>query len=101
MTVVLSLVSAAHEPLLAAAVPDESPVARTRRARRMYRALHERYPYAHCELDFTTPLELLVATILSAQTTDQRVNMVTPHALRAVPRRRRLRRGRPRPSWRR
>lgn len=38
----------------------------------------ERYPYAHCELDFTTPLELLVATILSAQTTDVRVNLVTP-----------------------
>ncbi|HEX5968575.1 MAG TPA: endonuclease III, partial [Intrasporangium sp.] len=46
---------------------DESPVARTRRARKMYRALHDRYPYAHCELDFTNPLELLVATILSAQ----------------------------------
>ena len=57
---------------------DESPVAKVRRARRMYRALHERYPYAHCELDFTTPLELLVATILSAQTTDVGVNKVTP-----------------------
>ena len=44
----------------------------------MYRALHERYPYAHCELDFTSPLELLVATVLSAQTTDVRVNLVTP-----------------------
>ena len=44
----------------------------------MYRALHERYPYAHCELHFQTPLELLVATILSAQTTDVRVNQVTP-----------------------
>ena len=84
--------SAAPETLVASAVPDESPVARTRRARRMYRALHERYPYAHCELDFTSPLELLVATILSAQTTDQRVNLVTPHALRALPRRRRIRR---------
>ena len=40
--------------------------------------LAETYPDAHCELDFTTPLELLVATILSAQTTDARVNMVTP-----------------------
>lgn len=57
---------------------DESPVARTRRARKMYRLLHERYPYAHCELDFSTPLELLVATILSAQTTDVGVNKVTP-----------------------
>jgi endonuclease-3 len=36
------------------------------------------YPDAHCELNFATPLELLVATILSAQTTDKRVNMVTP-----------------------
>ncbi|HET7477280.1 MAG TPA: endonuclease III [Dermatophilaceae bacterium] len=44
----------------------------------MYAVLRERYPYAHCELDFGTPLELLVATILSAQTTDQRVNQVTP-----------------------
>src|SRR6476619_4713035 len=44
----------------------------------MYRALHERYPYAHCELDFENPLQLLVATILSAQTTDVMVNKVTP-----------------------
>ncbi len=40
--------------------------------------LHERYPYAHCELDFDTPLQLLVATVLSAQTTDLTVNKVTP-----------------------
>jgi endonuclease-3 len=40
--------------------------------------LAERYPDAHCELDFSTPLQLLVATILSAQTTDVRVNQVTP-----------------------
>jgi endonuclease III len=53
-------------------------VARTRRARRINRLLAETYPDAHCELDFTSPLELLVATILSAQTTDVRVNMVTP-----------------------
>ena len=57
---------------------DESPVARTRRARPMHRALLERYPYAHCELDFETPLQLLVATVLSAQTTDVMVNSVTP-----------------------
>src|SRR5213593_4189666 len=36
------------------------------------------YPTAHCELDFRNPLQLLVATILSAQCTDKRVNMVTP-----------------------
>ncbi|MCT1620446.1 endonuclease III [Janibacter hoylei] len=44
----------------------------------MYRTLQERYPYAHCELDFDTPLQLLVATVLSAQTTDVTVNKVTP-----------------------
>ncbi|MGB7450303.1 MAG: endonuclease III [Ornithinimicrobium sp.] len=44
----------------------------------MYRVLGERYPDAHCELDFHTPFELLVATVLSAQTTDVRVNAVTP-----------------------
>jgi endonuclease-3 len=42
------------------------------------RLLHVAYPDARCELDFTTPLELLVATILSAQCTDERVNKVTP-----------------------
>jgi endonuclease III len=63
---------------IARAVPDETSVALTRRARKMYRVLHERYPYAHCELDFESPLQLLVATVLSAQTTDVRVNLVTP-----------------------
>jgi endonuclease III len=57
---------------------DESQLARTRRARRIDRLLTERFPDAHCELDFATPLELLVATVLSAQTTDVRVNSVTP-----------------------
>ncbi|GMA38284.1 endonuclease III [Mobilicoccus caccae] len=63
----------------------ESPLALKRRARRMYRVLHERYPDAHCELDFTTPLELLMATVLSAQTTDVRVNMVTPRLFATYP----------------
>ncbi|MEV0250084.1 endonuclease III [Nocardia sp. NPDC050712] len=49
-----------------------------RRARRMNRTLAEAFPDAHCELDFTTPLELAVATILSAQCTDERVNLTTP-----------------------
>ncbi|GHF03519.1 endonuclease III [Amycolatopsis deserti] len=44
----------------------------------MLRCLTEAYPDAHCELDFTTPLELLIAVVLSAQTTDVRVNEVTP-----------------------
>ncbi|WP_432571222.1 endonuclease III [Kineococcus sp. SYSU DK005] len=56
----------------------ETPLARTRRARRVHRLLAERYPDAHCELDFTTPFQLLVATVLSAQCTDARVNTVTP-----------------------
>lgn len=56
----------------------ETPLALTRRARRINRELAELYPDAHCELDFTTPLELAVATILSAQCTDKRVNDTTP-----------------------
>jgi len=59
----------------------QDPPSRTalvRRARRINRELASLYPDAHCELDFTSPLELLVATILSAQCTDKRVNMVTP-----------------------
>jgi endonuclease-3 len=51
----------------------------------MGRILAETYPDAHCELDFTTPLELLVATILSAQCTDKRVNMVTPELFARYP----------------
>ena len=57
---------------------QESALALTRRARRMARELAVLYPDAHCELDFSTPLELAVATILSAQCTDRRVNEVTP-----------------------
>ncbi len=55
-----------------------SSLALTRRARRIARELAVLHPDAHCELDFTTPLELAVATVLSAQCTDQRVNEVTP-----------------------
>ena len=55
----------------------ESRLALTRRARRIHRLLAERFPDARCELEFSTPLELLVATVLSAQTTDVRVNGVT------------------------
>jgi endonuclease-3 len=56
----------------------ESRIALVRRARRINRELAEMYPDAHTELNFSSPLELLVATILSAQTTDKRVNLVTP-----------------------
>jgi endonuclease III len=56
----------------------ESRIALVRRARRINRELAELYPDVHTELNFSSPLELLVATILSAQTTDKRVNLVTP-----------------------
>jgi endonuclease-3 len=62
-------------------VTEHEPPSRTalvRRARRINRELAKLYPDAHTELNFSTPLELLVATVLSAQTTDKRVNMVTP-----------------------
>ncbi len=58
--------------------PPPSHTALVRRARRLERELAVLYPDVHTELDFATPLELLVATILSAQTTDKRVNLVTP-----------------------
>ena len=45
---------------------------------RLCRGLQRLYPNAHCELDFKTPFQLLIATILSAQSTDKRVNLVTP-----------------------
>jgi endonuclease-3 len=56
-----------------------------RRARKVHRVLAETYPEAGCELDFRTPFELLVATVLSAQTTDRRVNAVTPVLFAAYP----------------
>jgi endonuclease III len=56
----------------------ESRDAKRARARQIVRALKKAYPDAKCALNFTSPLELLVATILSAQCTDERVNMVTP-----------------------
>jgi endonuclease-3 len=57
---------------------DETHTALVRRARKINGLLANLYPDAHAELDFTNPLELLVATILSAQCTDKRVNMTTP-----------------------
>jgi endonuclease III len=56
----------------------ESRDAKRARARQIVRALKKAYPDAKCALNFSSPLELLVATILSAQCTDERVNMVTP-----------------------
>lgn len=55
------------------------------RAKRVLDGLYEHYPHAHCELDFTNPHELLVATILSAQATDVGVNKATPALFKAFP----------------
>ena len=62
--------------------PDASLV---RRARKIDRVLAETYPDAKCELDFDNPFELLVVTVLSAQTTDRRVNAVRPALFAAYP----------------
>jgi endonuclease-3 len=58
---------------------------RDERAAALVKALAKTYPQAHCELEYTSPLELLVATILSAQCTDKRVNMVTPALFEQYP----------------
>ncbi len=55
------------------------------RARAILELLEKHYPAAHCTLDFTNPLELLVATVLSAQCTDERVNKVTPQVFKKYP----------------
>ena len=73
--------SSASQSLASHQAPRPRP--RTKAARRalgleVYRRLGETFPDAHCELDFTSPFELLVATVLSAQTTDKLVNTVTP-----------------------
>ena len=66
-------------------MPRESKRARRERAEGIYDLLAEAYPDAHCELDYADPYQLSVATILSAQTTDQRVNLVTPVLFRRYP----------------
>jgi endonuclease-3 len=66
-------------------MPRESKKARIARAAEIYDLLEAEYPEAHCELTFENPFQLAVATILSAQTTDVRVNMVTPELFRRYP----------------
>jgi endonuclease-3 len=58
-------------------MPRESDAAKKARTMKIIAALRRTYPNAHCELNFSNPLQLLVATILSAQCTDKRVNIVT------------------------
>jgi endonuclease III len=69
--------------------------ARARRATEVYARLAREYPDAHCALDFKNPYQLLVATILSAQCTDKRVNMVTPALFKKYPNARALAAARP------
>lgn len=64
---------------------DKTLIGKKRRVRRANRILGETYPYAVAELDFENPFELLVATVLSAQTTDVRVNQTTPQLFAAYP----------------
>lgn len=64
---------------------DETGLALKRRARAMHRILADTYPDARIELDFRNPFELLVATILAAQSTDKRVNQVTPRLFARYP----------------
>jgi len=58
-------------------MPRETAAAKAARTKRILAGLQKTYPDAHCELNFTSPLQLLIATILSAQCTDKRVNKVT------------------------
>lgn len=66
-------------------MPRERNADRTQRADQVYRILQSTYPDAHCALDHGNPFELTVATILSAQCTDERVNRVTPALFDAFP----------------
>src|SRR5437660_12730233 len=59
-------------------MPRESTEQKAVRIKKIIASLQKAYPQAHCELNHSNPLELLIATILSAQCTDKRVNMVTP-----------------------
>src|SRR6266550_5279586 len=58
-------------------MPRETAAAKYERTQKIIAALKRTYPTAHCELNFSNPLQLLIATILSAQCTDKRVNIVT------------------------
>ena len=58
-------------------MPRETAEAKAARAKKIIAALRTTYPGAHCELNYSNPLDLLIATILSAQCTDKRVNLVT------------------------
>src|SRR4051812_18586092 len=63
-------------------MPRESVQAKKERTAMIIKGLKRTYPDAHCELDYTNPLELLIATILSAQATDKQVNVITKDLFR-------------------
>jgi endonuclease-3 len=66
-------------------MPKESTEQKKARVTKIIAGLQKAYPDAHCELNHSNPLELLIATILSAQCTDKRVNMVTPQLFKKYP----------------
>ena len=66
-------------------MPRETFKARAARLKKIIAALDRTYPEVHCELDHSDPLELLIATILSAQCTDKRVNIVTQRVVQKIP----------------
>ena len=76
-------------------MPRETTAAKRTRAGKILDALERAYPDARIALDFKTPLQLLIATILSAQCTDERVNMVTPGLFKTYPTAQALARARP------
>jgi endonuclease-3 len=76
-------------------VPRETTAAKQARARRILDTLQAAYPDAKIALDFKTPLQLLIATILSAQCTDERVNLVTPALFKTYPTAQALARAKP------
>jgi endonuclease-3 len=67
-------------------MPRETKEAKHSRVKQIIAGLKKAYPNAHCELNFSNPLELLIATILSAQCTDKRVNLVTAELFKKYPR---------------
>ncbi len=77
--------TAPASPVKSAAALPKPDTSLVRRARKIDRVLGETYPDARCELDFANPFELLVVTVLSAQTTDRRVNAVRPTLFAAYP----------------
>jgi len=75
----------APNPVQAGRFARESKAARQKRTLEILARLHDAYPGAKCSLTYRNPYQLLVATILSAQCTDERVNMVTPALFRRYP----------------